>query len=94
MSAPFAPGDVVVAVYEDVCPVHMGDPHYDTTMIGQHFRIRDIEIVGACVGYVDIGDGNGCDWCAGTFRKVDDEVTEDFRERLKSLSTPKERVGA
>lgn len=99
MSAPFQPGDVVVCV--DDRPSWSNTP-YQAEHCRKHLRrgaiYRVVSIVVAPSGDVGLGLSGipNCPtpfgdtgWSAFRFRKIDDEVTEDFREQLRSLKSPK-----
>lgn len=93
MSAPFQPGDVVEAVGapRDQYP---GYQYAASKPAG-----RKVCRVLSCVGPYRLGvwgvtvTGIPGFWGHVCFRKIDDEVTDDFRQRLKSLPKQRERIG-
>lgn len=99
MSAPFAPGDVVVRVAGDPWPMPIGAidrvvwcGESEDALSGEFGW--GLELQAFDPGLPSDGDLRPEVWCAENFRKIDDEVTEDFRAQLKSLSKPKERTEA
>jgi len=95
MSAPFQPGDVVVCVdnkpatsmQNPLPPVSLGSVHRvswcGVTTDADDGRLR-------CG--VNLDEGIACIWTrpAEWFRRIDGEVTEDFRSMLRTLGNPKE----
>lgn len=104
MSAPFAPGDVVVCVDDRPgkvrwCPE--GDLQTVSSGLRRFSTYRVDRIAPApCgdIGLTLVGIAPPVAWDGelpfnpNRFRKVDDEQYPEVLERLKSLSTPKERV--
>lgn len=94
MSAPFQPGDVVVCV--DDSPDTRGN-----MVVARFLRRLAIYRVEWCglttVGvwgvqlFGDPSTRSGA-WAADRFRKIDDDVTEDFREQMRSLGKGKSVV--
>jgi hypothetical protein len=98
MRAPFQPGDVVVCVDTLGPPLEIWEP-----LLGAHYRISRC---GPSAGPVWVGgerfrddfivslveepanDDTG--WAAKMFRKIDDEVSESFREQMRELGKPKD----
>lgn len=97
MSAPFAPGDVVECV--DARKPSWHEPKDHPLALGDVFRVRRF-VRGIPFGlafprsFVVFGGRENAilHWDAYRFRKVEPQLTADFRAQLKSLSTPKERV--
>lgn len=92
MSAPFQPGDVVVCVDDRF----RDGPDYvdfrNRVVRGRVYRVEYVaQFYDGAWGVQLVGDGAGptSAWEADRFRKIDDEVTEDFREQLRSLKSPK-----
>ena len=93
MSAPFAPGDVVVCVDDRDIP----GTFPCGLRKGAAYRIERCSFAGDGTPVVDVGLNIENDreefWhLARRFRKIDDERYPEVLERLKSLSKPKERV--
>lgn len=92
MIAPFQPGDVVVCVatggeYDFVAPVPFVSLR-GVYRIGRCGRCRDIWAV-QLVGDPNMAAYPRAGYPAFYFRKIDAEVTEDFRQQLRSLKSPK-----
>lgn len=89
MSA-FQPGDVVVCV-DDRGP--RNEPTETPTgwiVRGNHYRVEKCidHVLGAGVKISGVAV-NRFDWFyADRFRKIDDEVTEEFREQLRAIKSP------
>jgi hypothetical protein len=92
MSAPFQPGDVVVCVDDRQSPY---SPH--GLLRGAYYRIAGLRppmynsvINEKCLGVELVApeSGNPNGYGAFRFRKIDDEVTDEFRAQLRSLNTP------
>jgi hypothetical protein len=102
MSAPFAPGDVVVCV--DASPARIAMSDKGKQLVARYCKVDAVYRVEAvrlslgrrpgklCLKFVGIDSEPYAGFSASRFRKIDDEVSEDFRQQLKSLSKPKERV--
>lgn len=76
MTAPFAPGDVVVCVDHDLCLRHGPVPHERPEMIGGVFKISMAQrSLAGCLGYVRLA-GFGEYYCIGTLRKIEAPNTE------------------
>lgn len=101
MSAPFAPGDVVVVVPR---PVRGASPNVryiqsprSRLKVGSYHRIQgvfrcfDVWAVRLC-GVEPSPGSKG--FPADRFRKIDDEVTDEFKAHLRELIAPaKQREG-
>jgi hypothetical protein len=93
MSAPFKPGDVVVVVYQKdgvhaapgIPRIPKGSIHRVADVYGCDFWAA-VVVNGWPSGHVSPIGNDG--WDARSFRKIDDEVTEDFRARLRTLNPP------
>lgn len=99
MSAPFQPGDVVVCVHVD--PSEVSDAEW-LPSVGSYYRVLECfeavdwhgrEHWGVVIDGdpVDCPEDEGAGWRSDWFRKIDAEVTEDFRQQLRKLPV-KERV--
>jgi hypothetical protein len=85
MSAPFQPGDVVVCV-DNAPDRRCQRPELLAWLaVGRHYRVRTTGLPFDCI-HVN-GDGLSMleGWQPHRFRKIDDEVTEEFREQLANL---------
>ncbi|KTF68656.1 hypothetical protein ACNFJ7_02060 [Sphingomonas sp. HT-1] len=95
MSAPFEPNDVVVCVDDGACGCGCGD---DTGLrIGRSYRIFAVEdvsfwwpedpwnVILCNFDHTGPHHPDGASLGARRFRKIDDEVTEEFREQLRKL---------
>ena len=95
MSAPFQPGDVVVCVDDRTSP---GSPIVRFKR-GKEYRVRSVfltegrqrrhDIFGEVVWGIVIAGFENKAAAAQRFRKIDEGVTEEFREQLRSLKSPK-----
>lgn len=92
MSAPFQPGDVVECIKE--FPLHgpsdapvLGGEWYPR--VGGFYRCCGMDY--DCVELEEDPDKFNPDfgWNWSHFRKIDADVTEDFRQQLRSLKSPK-----
>lgn len=95
MSTPFQPGDCVICVYAG--PNHDGGIPADIVE-GAVYRVdhcflhlHSAHMLVALVGNVNFVDETGA-YLASRFRKIDDEVTESFRQQMRSLCKKKERA--
>lgn len=96
MSAPFQPGDVVVCV--DAEPLPYSVIPIRCIRVGGVYRVEAFNpkmldrFSGECfdgVQLVGVVADTGTGWLgAYRFRKIDDDVTEDFREQMRSLGKP------
>lgn len=95
MSVPFQPGDVVVCV-DDSIPSDA--PELKRIVMGRLRKGACHRVLALSVNpYGDVGlilsnlDASPWrhGWAPKRFRKIDEGVTEDFREQLRSLKSPK-----
>ena len=104
MSAPFQPGDVVVCVDDRDCLNIRRGAVYRVAEVRCGYDIVSGESGAYGVVLAGVKTDPGYDtWHPIRFRKIDDEVSEDFREQMRSLGkrTPvlnparhsRERVG-
>ena len=99
MSAPFQVGDAVVCVDDSACrccgmdlPARKGRYyHVEATQRGFNNILNEYitSLVLRGVPTTGLGRHSGWGLNAARFRKIDDEVTEEFREQLRSLNPPK-----
>ena len=100
MKAPFEVGDVVVCVDELGPNLESWEPKFNT-----HYRIVECVEAGPPIwedgasfaddwGVVLVEDPRNDDtlWPAKMFRKIDSEVTEAFRRKMRSLTKKRERT--
>ncbi len=100
MSAPFKVGDVVVGMDDSPCPCCGAKTPITPGGIYRVIGFREganhrlcVRIVTAFLQAVPVVGGHeGWGINVARLRKIDDEVSEDFREQLKSLGKSKERV--
>jgi len=91
MKAPFEPGDVVVCLRDFPGPADQWGP-----VKGGYYRVEGCvhELFGWFVELAEDPDSFDPDfgWGAQHFRKIDEGVTEEFREVLGTLTPGKPRV--
>lgn len=89
MSAPFKPGDCVECI--DAGPSEEGYTPPELIQ-GAHYTVFAVgeDPFGQPGVFLDEQDSRGFagGYLAYRFRKIDDEVTEDFRARLRTLNPP------
>lgn len=97
MSGPFQPGDVVVCINEGPNPGG-GEPWEPKVRwlyrIADVFDVEDptLGVVTVCDLFEDPFRVAAAGWAATMFRKIDEDVTESFREQMRSLG--KQRADA
>lgn len=85
MSAPFQPGDVVVCV-DNAPNDDTNDPGPLAWLVLRRvYRVRTVGLPFDCIHVVGDGLGRGAGWQPHRFRKIDAEVTGEFREQLRKL---------
>ena len=86
MNVPFQPGDVVVCVDDAAFTCSHGTTHLGFTIKRSAVvRVQSLSVSSCGCGTIKWDDRYMAQAMAERFRKIDADVTEDFREQLRKL---------